>query len=397
LLGWGSSGACAGLGRPARVLVLGAGSAGCLVARGCSKLDGVGSVTLVDRKDHLDVAVGAPRALVEPEFGARATPLLSEVFPEQGGKVTVVRVRDIVAAQAGGATVLSHSDGAETVLDGFDVVVVATGSTYGCRFTRNETLVDRAALVASYKEMAAHLAREDVGGVLVVGGGITGVEMAGEVATDFPHARVTLVHGGEHLTPAPALGRVSLASLRKLGVDVLLKDRVDDAEDSVGGAPRDYVTRGGKTVPGVTAVIKCGGIQGYNTGFLPAAALDAKGQVRTAPTLLVPALSQQNRPVFACGDCADRCEPRLISAMASAKAVVGAVQEFCRTARVTARANVQNMGNLAAISIGRKEGAATLPFLSLAVNFLGRWAKAKDMMVPFVLKEFGVAFARDVK
>ena len=401
--GWGGGGASAGLGRPAKVLVLGAGSAGCVVARECEKLQGVGSVTLVDRKDHLDVSVGAPRALVDPEFGARATPLLAEVFPA-GSKVEIVQVRDIVAARAGGATVVRASDGAEAVLSGFDVVVVATGSKYGCRFVRNDAAssggcADRAGLMAQYRAFAAHVARDGAGGVLIVGGGVSGVEMAGEVATDCPHVKVTLVHGGEHLTPfAPALGRVCLASLQKLGVDVVLGDRVD-AEDALLDAPRDYVTRGGRTIPGVTAVVDCTGIKGYNTEFLPAAALDAQGRVRTAPTLLVPALAEPGRPVFCCGDCADRCEQKFIAAMASAQSVAKGIREFCRTGRVTAKANVTPMGNFAILSIGRKEGAANLPFATgWAFNCLGRWAKAKDMMVPWMLKDqMGISFTRDLK
>ena len=58
--------------------------------------------------------------------------------------------------------------------------------------------------------------------MLVIGGGAVGLEVAGEVATDFPEKQVTLVHSGKALldTYPPRLGSLVLSQLQQLGVKV---------------------------------------------------------------------------------------------------------------------------------------------------------------------------------
>lgn len=76
--------------------------------------------------------------------------------------------------------------------------------------------------------------------LLVVGGGITGVELAGEFAhlrserpSGWASPEVTLVHAGDHLLPAltPAAGRRAARLLEQQGVDLRLKTRLDEIHE----------------------------------------------------------------------------------------------------------------------------------------------------------------------
>ena len=58
--------------------------------------------------------------------------------------------------------------------------------------------------------------------VLIIGGGPVGLELAGEIATDMPSKKVTLVHSGQNILESypPRLGRLVKSQLEVLGVKV---------------------------------------------------------------------------------------------------------------------------------------------------------------------------------
>lgn len=81
---------------------------------------------------------------------------------------------------------------------------------------------------------------------MIVGGGPTGVELAAEIAVDFPDKKVTLVHEGTRLLDfirEKASAKV-LNWLVSKKVEVILGQSVD-LESSLDGA---YVTSGGETI-----------------------------------------------------------------------------------------------------------------------------------------------------
>ena len=66
--------------------------------------------------------------------------------------------------------------------------------------------------------------------VAIVGGGIVGIELAGEITADCPTIQVVLIHNGKSLASPDALteGSRNLVArrLKELGVDVVLGERV---------------------------------------------------------------------------------------------------------------------------------------------------------------------------
>lgn len=82
--------------------------------------------------------------------------------------------------------------------------------------------------------------------ILIVGGGPTGVELAGEITVDFPDKKVTLVHRGSRLLEfiGPKASQKTLDWLTLRRVEVILEQSVDLTTVSDG----TYRTSAGETL-----------------------------------------------------------------------------------------------------------------------------------------------------
>ncbi|BAZ09265.1 putative NADH dehydrogenase [Calothrix sp. NIES-4071] len=142
---------------------------------------------------------------------------------------------------------------------------------------------------------------------IIVGGGATGVEMAGEVASlvygtlikdypslDFGRVRVLLVHSGERLLPEmpPALSNYTARKLQQLGVEVQLNSRVT-------GVTENAVHLESHVIPCHT-VIWTAGVQGDEKVNKWGLTTNRNNQVKVFSTLQVPEYPQ----VYAIGDLA---------------------------------------------------------------------------------------------
>ncbi len=143
---------------------------------------------------------------------------------------------------------------------------------------------------------------------VVVGGGATGVELAGAIADisrtvlvkDFRRinpatARVVLVEAGPRLLPAfdQDLAARAAKDLQKLGVEVLCQSRVEAIDaDGVSIAGRDRIV--------AKTVLWGAGVQAAAIGKSLGAELDRAGRVKVLPDLSVPG----HPHVFVVGDLA---------------------------------------------------------------------------------------------
>jgi NADH dehydrogenase FAD-containing subunit len=84
--------------------------------------------------------------------------------------------------------------------------------------------------------------------VLIIGGGPTGVELAAEIAVDYPDKKVTIVHRGSRLLEFidQNASKKCLDWLTSKKVDVLFKQSVD--LDSLSNTEKLYKTSSGETV-----------------------------------------------------------------------------------------------------------------------------------------------------
>lgn len=183
------------------------------------------------------------------------------------------------------ATVLAHGTN-EAVTHEYDYFVNATGlrrawPTVPAALTREEYLRDCEAHIKSM-EPTPH-------GVVVVGGGAVGIEMAAELAVYKPEVKVTLVHSRDKLLSSEDLPDdirdQTLQLLNDAGVDVVFGHRlsnVKEVEEADGSKKYEIdFTNGEKRV--TSKVINAISKSTPSTAFLPSSALDEEGYVKILP------------------------------------------------------------------------------------------------------------------
>lgn len=259
------------------IVVIGAGYAGMITAL---RLDRRHRITVVNADDHFvqrirlhELAAGRPSVTIP----------LAELT--RGTGITTVTAR-VTGLDLDRKLVRTH-DGREI---SYDTLVYALGS-------RTDTDVPGVARHAYPAERAMELRKRlsdgDAGDLAVVGGGLTGVELATELAEAYPAWRVALVTGGE---PAPGLsekGKAHLAGvLDRLGVRV-------HPHTQVTGVDEGWVRTGAADIPADVVVWAA------SFGVPPLAAesglaVDERGRILVDDTLR----STSHPDVYAVGDAA---------------------------------------------------------------------------------------------
>ncbi len=204
----------------------------------------------------------------------------------------------------------------------YDVLILATGSVYdyfgkddwarhapGVKTIDNARLI-RASLLRAFEEAeitADPARRAELLTVVVVGGGPTGVEVAGTIAElarytladdfrriDPKSARVILIEAGPTLLSSfPAeLQRYAVSALGEIGVEVRLKTKVEAIEAGV-------VTAGGQPIA-CANVIWGAGIRAAPGAAWLGVETDRQGRIAVSADLRVPGFDR----IFAIGDLA---------------------------------------------------------------------------------------------
>jgi NADH dehydrogenase len=362
-----------------RVVIVGAGFGGIACARALRHAPA--SITLIDRQNY---------HLFQPLLYQVATAALSPAD-------IAIPVRSIFRDQFNAKVLLATVTGVDTerreVLGDrlnlpYDHLVIATGATHsyfgqdawapfapGLKRVDDATLVRRRVLEAfEHAEVAASEAeRRRLLSFVIVGGGPTGVELAGAIAElarvgmekDFRNfdpatAEIILVQAGPRLLPAfpQSLSEIARRSLTDTGVKVFLNSevRLIDA-DGVMVNDRRIDSRTVLWAAGVTA--------SPAAKWLNAEA-DKAGRVKVQPDLSVPHLPD----VYVIGDTAlahcwnGRPVPGLAPAAKQGGAFVAKViRAKLRGESVSSAFSYRHRGSLA--TIGRKSAVADFGFVRL--------------------------------
>ena len=300
-------------GRP-RVVIVGGGFAGLWAARALASTPV--EIVLVDRGNHhlfqpLLYQV-ATAGLSAPDIAAP----LRHILRRQ--KNVEVRMATVTGIDAGAKRIVLDDGGA---LD-FDLLLLASGATHayfgndhwaahapGLK-TLDDALDLRRKLLLAFERAEAATDPAERAACLsfaIVGGGPTGVELAGTLAEiarhtlqgEFRHidpasARVRLVEAGPRVLAAfpEVLSAQAKRQLEKLGVDVSLGTPVKDIT-------ADGYMLGDAFVPAKT-VVWAAGVAASPLGALLGAPLDRAGRVLVQPDLSVPG----HPDVFVAGDLA---------------------------------------------------------------------------------------------
>ncbi len=194
----------------------------------------------------------------------------------------------------------------------FDYAIIAVGAAWPALLPAATAWAPtKAARLAELEARRAALAIAPA--VIVAGGGTVGVEVAAEIAEQFPVKKVTLITAGAELLPrmAPAARAAAAAWLAAHGVELVFGQRVASwggAGSAAGPAVATVTTADGAERAGL--VFRCTG-----PAHSPAlAAFAAGGALRLAPdgrVLVEPTLQARGAPnIFAAGDAASTPEEK---------------------------------------------------------------------------------------
>ena len=369
-----------------KILILGAGFGGLTVARTLDRMLGASDaqITIVNRDNF---SLFTPML---PEVSAAGIAARHIAVPIRDGlrhaRFHLGEVRGIDLDRR--SVRIEHPLNATIETLEYDHLVIGLGgvtSTFNVpgvaeRTLPLKTLEDADALRNRFVAMleladAAHNELEDASSVcrrlltfVVIGGGFTGVETAGEAADLFKsvkrfypsissdHIRIVLIEGGARLLPElpQKMGAYALRHLARRGVEVIVGDQVAavDAES--------VLLKSGKKIESATVVWSAGVRPAPITAEL-AVEHGPRGSILTNPDFSVP-----GRPgVWALGDCAATPDPRAEYYPPTAQ---HALREGARLARnivavlrgaPTKPFVYTSLGSMA--SLGARRGIAALP------------------------------------
>ncbi len=304
------------------VLIVGGGFAGLQAAE---VLGGMAvDVTLVDRRNHhtfqpllYQVAMGvlSPADIAQP---------IRTVLRHR--KNVEVLMDEVVGIDAAHSTVQLRSNASLP----YDYLILATGSTHsyfghndwaalapGLKTVEDATEMRRRIMLAYElaEREAAETGHHPPLNFVIVGGGPTGVELAGAIRDiasyfmggDFRHiqtqnTRVLLVEGGPHILPSypEDLQAKAVEQLKQLGVEIITGQTVTNIEPgyvTIGNEPNQQKVES-------LVTLWAAGVQASPLGRMLGTPVNKRGSVIVDATLNPPGLPN----VFVCGDLAEATE-----------------------------------------------------------------------------------------
>ncbi len=369
-----------GLENAKRVVVVGAGFGGVSVVRGLRNAPC--RCTLIDRRNyHLFQPLLYQVATAGLSPADIATPI-RELFREQpNARVIMGRVTDI------------DRDRQEVMIDeqriAYDYLVIATGARHayfgneewepfapGLKKIDDATEIRRRLLTAF--EEAENTddpeAKKSLLTFVIVGGGPTGVELAGAFAELARHgmtgefrsidpstARVLLIQAAPRLLPTfpEALSTKAQQALEALGVEVLTSSRVESINE------QGVILNG--TFIGARSVFWAAGVQASPAAKWLAVEADPSGRIKVGTNLQVPGATN----IFAIGDTAlatawngDAVPGLAPAAKQAGKYVAKAISAMLSGRKALEPFRYRHRGNLA--TIGRSAAVADFAWLRLS-------------------------------
>lgn len=278
-----------------RIVIVGGGFAGLNTARALRKADA--DVTVIDRSNH---------HVFQPLLYQVATGALSpaDISAPIRGLLSKQKNTRVLLSEVTGINVKQRELNTTTGVVGYDTLVLATGASHsyfgndswatnapGLKSLDDATSIRRKILLAF--EMAEQATtKEDRDAWLtfaIIGGGPTGVELAGAIGELSHHTlkndfrsfdpsttRILLIEAGQRIlsTYSESLSPKAETSLRKLGIEVMTGSMVTDIDDE------SIVVRRGELEDRITArtVLWAAGVQASAPGKLLAGAFAAEGE-----------------------------------------------------------------------------------------------------------------------
>lgn len=350
-----------------RVVIVGGGFAGLVVGDALDRMNQRFHVTLIDTKEYFEYTPSTVKLLTEAEGeGEKGSIRTAHGQYIKNGRVIVGRVdkvyRDHVCL------------GQKRV--GFDYLVLATGSAYTSRLKTSR-------ISTSYRVKRFELERKELSlaqRVLVIGGGLVGVEVAAIIAEAHPDKEVVLVEANARLlkrTSASVHTKV-LARLTDLGVKVVLGERIVDATAPGPSTFTSFTGESGEIYPCDKVYVATG--QKPLSGLVTPEAVDERGHIRVQGTLQL--VGQTN--LFAGGDVTNVREEK--TAYAAACAGICIARNICRlekgrAALVQGQGMTRRQGPIPIAQTVYLGGQVAMLIVQMKRSFVGgKYWKLKEMI-----------------
>lgn len=345
-----------------KVVVIGGGVAGSYIAK---SLQFHGNLTLIDPKEYLEIPWASLRGMVEPSFAERS----------------VIQHKDyLTASRLIVSNAISITDSEVLTSEGrlvpYNYLIIATGHQDPVPKTRAERLLQYQAENEKIKAAQS---------ILIIGGGPTGVELAGEIAVDFPEKKITLVHKGNRLLEflGPKASKKTLDWLKSKHVEVKLEQTV--SMENVSDGSKVYTTSAGETIQADCHFLCIGKplASSWLKDTIMRDSLDGHGRLIVDENLRV----KGHKNIFAIGDITNIKEMKqgyLAKKQASVAAknlqlLIGGGNESKMSAYKLSSAK-------AIVSLGRHDAVAQLP-LTTVIGLIPGLIKSKDLFVGKTRKE----------
>lgn len=360
------------------VVILGAGFAGLTAAKSLAKVRC--RVTVIDRRNyHLFQPLLYQVATAALSPADIATPIRSILRKQRNAAVLMGRVQGIDRQRR--VVTVDQDEIA------YDQLIVATGARHGyfghddweavapgLKKIDDATQIRRRLLLAfeQAESTSDQTLRRALLTFVVIGGGPTGVELAGAIAElarqalvddfrkiDPSQARVLLVEAGPRLLAAfpESLSKAAAEALARLGVEVLLGQAVTNCTE-------EGVLLGNIDVPS-RSVIWAAGVAASPAARWLGCEKDRSGRVIVGPDLTLPGAAE----IFVIGDTASVVsDGKAVPGLAPAAKQMGAYVAKVLQARIGGKAlppafRYRHLGSLA--TIGRQEAVADFGWLRL--------------------------------
>lgn len=369
-----------------KVAVIGGGMAGLSVAKHLRKLDKNLEIILIEPKQYFEVPWCAVRSLFDPEMARKSTFSIKKWAIAK----SIHHIRDRVASLTDTEIQLSNGQYIE-----FNLCVICTGATTkfaalgrGPPNPRGKVKgrIDNRLTQLEYNGKKLLNAKT----IAIIGGGLIGVELAGDLAffanKQNKRLEILLIHNQERLVPefTPSASAMAKEKLEEAGVQIIFNEKaVAQSDGSIRlAASGEYLN--------ADEIIWTTGLSPVNT-FMDRKYLDRQGWIKVDEFFRVKGAER----LFAVGDCCDLLPNTGFQAM-NAKTVL------CKNILLTIEAmksgdyhTLERNLNRAVVStelyvatIGRTDGVALTPLCT--TQFLLPWIKNSTMFLGKVKSTLGL-------
>ncbi len=349
------------------VLIIGGGFAGVSVAQALEK-QGI-QTTLVDRKDYFEVTFATLRNTTAPQ-----------ITKNQARK----NYKDFLSGRFIQNSVINMTNNTVHLSDGVEITfeqgIIASGTRYpSMPMAKTDTAID---IHSRNQELLNyHKQLKSANKIMVIGGGVVGVELAGEIAYAMPKAQVSLAHNSDVLLNGfkEKAQKKAQQQLEDLGVNIIFNSRYQQKDGR-------YVNRNSGIASDADLVFEATGVLPNNDFLKPnmAKILNEQGFVSVNEHLEV--LDYKN--LYALGDIADIGEAKL-GYLAQEQGNYVAKSIIKKRKGKPSKAYKRNP-LMALIPVGQKRGVVQLPFAVTTLKQLVN-LKQKDLFIGKIYKAFGTS------